>query len=271
MKNLSVSAIEKMSVDERIKYFQELKDYCGNLKNWFPKVTPQNLPCTLFVEIKGLSFIERALMKGANATLIERANKNSALSGLFDLTNKIINGDTGVIFGEGTWNLHPVLPMQKIKTGGILATAISGKPLIPAIFEYLEVKELCSKESELYSKCVVRFGEPIKINPAESIIFQTNQVQEKMEAMRRRLWKENGIKRESLDDIQPTLYVNHTGLKVYGGTAKLDYEREKACLYSTEGTEPEFMYTIDEDGNLVPGELTEETFLQITKHSLQHE
>ena len=217
------------------------------------------LPATYFAEKKGLSVIERKLFEGARATMIDRLDKESSNIGLYDFTGKMMNGDNGIICGESTWNLHPTRPMQRIKPGATKVGAISGKPIIPEIKEYIEVPYLCEKEKDMFKKCVIVFGKPIYIRSDASLIQQTAMLQGIMEEMRRALWKEFGIKRDSLSDIDPQLYVNHTGLKVYGGKGQFDYDREKKCLSVARGEEPEFMYTIDEEGNFVPGELTRDT------------
>ena len=48
--------------------------------------------------------------------------------------------------------------MQNIKVGGVKAAAIAGVPIVPVILEYVEVPELCSKETDLYRKCIVRMS-----------------------------------------------------------------------------------------------------------------
>lgn len=108
--------------------------------------------------------------------MINRMDKKSFCSGLYDLTGKLIHGDMCSIFGEGTWNLHPFKPMQNIKSGSVKAAAIAGKPIAPVIMEYIEVPENCLKERELYNKCVVEIGKPIFIDPQKSMIEQNNKL-----------------------------------------------------------------------------------------------
>lgn len=51
------------------------------------------------------------------------------------------------MFGESTWNLHPLLPMQKLKAGITLVSLITEKPIIPVIFEYVESAQICKKKA----------------------------------------------------------------------------------------------------------------------------
>ena len=67
----------------------------------------------------------------------------------------MLEGRDGVIFGESTWNLHPVLPMHNIKKGGTTISAITQAPIIPTIFEYVEQDGPVKSESALYKKCTL--------------------------------------------------------------------------------------------------------------------
>ena len=211
-------------------------------------------PGSFLAAIEGLSAIELKLFKSARATMIDRTNKESTNNGLLDFSSKLLYGDTGFIFGESTWNLHPIKPMQNIKIGGAKVAAISRVPIVPIIYEYVEVPNMCSKEKQLYTKCVVQIGKPIYIDESQSLIEQTQLIQSTMENMRRQLWSDLKIYRESLDDIDPQLYVNHTWLKKFGTPLfTFDSESENKLLRSNDGTIPENEYFIDSDGIFKPG------------------
>ena len=212
------------------------------------------VPGTMLAAIEGLSPFELFVFKSARATMINRADKQSSTDGLYDFTGKLIHGDTGVIFGESTWNLHPFKPMQNIKMGCIKAAAISQKPIVPMIMEYVEVPVLCKKEKELYSKCVVRFGEPMRIDYRESLIEQNNKLQETMENMRNEIRINEGTYRNKAEDINPQVYVNHTWLKKFGSPLfEFDSERENKLIYVKPGEMPENEWHIDTKGEFKPG------------------
>ena len=213
-----------------------------------------NKPSTYMIEVEGMSPVELALFKSARATMINRTDKESATRGLYDLTGKLMHGDTCVIFGEGTWNLHPYKPMQNIKIGGVKAAAIAGVPITPVILEYVEVPELCSKEKELYSKCIARIGKPIRIDRQKSLIEQNERLQTIMENMRMDLWKENGTYRECIGDIDASVYVNHTWLKKFGTPLfTFDTQREKSILFVKRGDALDYEWHIDRNGRFKPG------------------
>ena len=201
----------------------------------------------------GLNLLSRSVFYLGNITFIERTNKDSIENGILDFCSKILNGNNGFVMGEATWNLHPILPMQKVKAGVVQASLITGKPIVPVIFEYVEIPKLCKKEKELYSKCVVQFGKPIDTTTEESIFKQAEEIQRVMESMRKELWTEFGIVRESIDDINREIYLNHLYLKKNKAVGwKYNSEYESRFLLEKENE-----YYIDSEGNFVAGVLRE--------------
>ncbi len=208
----------------------------------------------LFVASDGLSPGERCLFRCASATLIDRTSRESGNEGLLDFSGKMIKGCSGVIFPESTWNLHPFKPMQNIKIGAVKAAAIAGVPVVPTVFEYVEVPGICSREEDLYTKCVIRFGTPVPVDPSGSIIEQTEMLQTVMEESRRKLRSDLGIARDSIDEIDPEVYVNHTWLKKFGMTVfTYDSETESKTLRTDDGVVPDNEFFIDGEGNFRPG------------------
>lgn len=201
----------------------------------------------------GLSLISRTAFYLGNVTFIERGNKESIDNGIIKFCSKIINGNDGFILGEATWNLHPLLLMQKVKAGVVQTSLITGKPIVPVIIEYVEVPKLCKKEKDLYRRCIVKFGKPILPTIEDSIFTQTEAVQKSMESMRIELWTELGITKDRLDDIDKATYINHLYLKKFKAFGfKYDSEQESKFLLNKENE-----YYMDSAGNFVPGILQE--------------
>ncbi len=217
-------------------------------------LTSVGVPSTFLAAIEGLSPFELFLFKSARATMINRADKTSARTGHYDFIGKLMHGDTGVIFGESTWNLHPFKPMQNIKMGSVKAAVIADKPIVPMIMEYVENPGICAKEKELYNKCVVRFGKPISIDWRESLIEQNSSLQSVLENMRTAIWNETGTYRNSMDDVNPQVYVNHTWLKKFGSPLfDFDSASENKLIYVKHGEIMENEWHIDADGIFKPG------------------
>lgn len=220
------------------------------IKEVFSRIKRSVLPLAAW---DGLNYVSRLAFYLGNVTFIERSNKDDVENGILKFCSKVLSGNDGLIMGEATWNLHPILPMQKTKAGGVHASLITGKPIVPVIMEYIEVLQLCKKEKELYSRCVVKFGEPIHTSPENNIFEQADIVQTSMELMRRELWAEYGITRDRLDDVDKEIYINHLYLKKFKALGfKYDSEQESKFLLNKENE-----YYIDSAGNFVPGILQE--------------
>ena len=212
------------------------------------------LPVSVFAANDDLNFLSSSVFNFANATLVDRNDKQSCQNGLLELTGKVMNGNYGVIFGESTWNLHPYRAMNALKLGPARSACISGRQIVPTIFEYVEVPNLCEKEKELYSKCIIKFGKPITINPNIDSISQMLYVEEIMINMRRELWQEQGKLKAGMKIVDPNLYVNHTWLKKFDALAfEYDSESEFKYLYFRGNTPKENGYHLNEKRLFVPG------------------
>lgn len=190
----------------------------------------------------------------AGSTLFDRRSKEESKNSVLDMSSKILSGKSGAIFGEATWNLHPINPMHSIKVGAPRIALISDSVIVPMIMEYVENPSIYDKEIDLYNKIVIYFGKPIEINYEDSLEIQALKIQREMSRIRQEIWKNNGINRDSIDKIDPKLYVNHTYLKKFKAFGfQYDSEKESKFLYFPSGESVENEYHIDENGNFVPG------------------
>lgn len=201
-----------------------------------------------------LNPITTQLFNFSNATLLDRNSRNERNDSILLLSKKIIEGKDGLIFGEGTWNIHPTLQMHNIKNGAAKISIIAEVPIVPVIFEYIEKNEMVSLECELYDKCIIRFGRPIMINNSDLLSSQSNGIKENMSAIRRQIWNDYNIIKGNIRDIDPIMYVNHTyakKFKSFGFTYDSRLEQEFLLFLDNEPKENE--YTINEYGEFVPG------------------
>lgn len=205
----------------------------------------------VFIANDGLTFFANFLCKYANVTSINRYDKSSIENGIYNFSNKLINDIDGVIFGEGTWNLHPYKIMHQIKLGAARLGAITNCVIIPTILEYFEISEKCVKENEIYTKCLVVFGKSITISPTKNLITETNKIQQELENLRYNIWQKYKINQKKLS---PEVYINHTYLKKFGFPGcEYDSEKELNFLYFPPNTLRENEYTLNEFGQFVPG------------------
>lgn len=211
-------------------------------------------PVTPFGADDCINFFTLQLFKAGDVTLINRSDKQSSIDGMMNFSKKIIDGKDGVIFGEGTWNLHPIKPMQPIKVGGTQTAIIADTVVVPTIFEYVEIPEIVSKEKELYNKCIVSFGKPISVKATDNIFEKTQEIQKTLEFMRLELWKKLNIKKNSINDINKEIYLNHTYLKKFDALGfEFNSEHEFQYLLKDKNGQYENEYHLDENGNFVPG------------------
>lgn len=299
----SIKEIEKLSSDERIQYYQHVKDYCiaeiplksfSTIKRKLAYIISkfmrkyeleirgtENIPAndsviyvcnhsnshdfftltetfvlinkkvTPLAAVDGLDWITRMIFDFGNTTFINRNDKKTAKAGELSLCKGLLNGISTIIFAESTWNLHPTKAMLPIKAGPVEIALITGKKIVPTIFEYIELDHECKKESELYSKCIVSFGEPITVNYSDSIFNQADMLQSKMEEMRHSLWKEFSVKK-AIEAIDRDLYMNHLLLKKnFMAVYAYDSKNEASFIRRVNGVcENEFY--IDEESRFVP-------------------
>ena len=209
---------------------------------------------SVFCANDDINLATQALFAFCDAVLIDRRDKKSTEEGILKFSSNLASGMPGVLYGESTWNLHPYKPMHQLKTGAATMAAITEVPIIPTIFEYVEVPKICDTESELYTKCIVKFGRPITISREENLITQTNKLQMIMEQSRLELWNELGTMKTCLDDVDKEIYLNHTYLKKFDAFGfTYDSESEAKFLFSKDNSELENEYHLDENGNFVPG------------------
>lgn len=72
--------------------------------------------------------------------------------------------------------------------------------------------------------------------------------------MRIELWKKLNIKKDSIDDINKEIYLNHTYLKKFETFGfEFDADHEFQFLIKNKNGQYENEYHLDDDGNFVPG------------------
>lgn len=201
-----------------------------------------------------LNLLTTQIFNISNATLLDRKIADSRKNSVLELSNKIIQGNDGLIFGEGTWNIHPTLPMHNIHNGAAKVSLISQVPIIPVVFEYIENDEIVTTENKLFKKCVIRFGKPIYTNYYEKLSMQSDLIKQKMKEIRTGIWRDYQIVKDNIYDIDPKMYVNHTFVKKFKALGfTYDSNSEKQFLLFLGNEERNNEYTINEKNVLVPG------------------
>lgn len=190
----------------------------------------------------------------SNATLLDRRVKEERSQSVLDLSNKILNGNDGLIFGEGTWNLHPYMTMHNIQNGAAKISLITQVPIIPTIIEYIEKDELVQTDAQLFSKCIIRFGKPIMVNIDDALSLQSAYIKAEMIRIREQIWRDYNVSKGKINIVDPQIYLNHTYAKKFkalGFTYNSKSEQEYLLFTNEEKKENEYM--LDEEGNFIPG------------------
>lgn len=206
-----------------------------------------------------LSPITTQIFNISNATLLDRRIQEERQDSILRLSNKILNGNDGLIFGESTWNIHPTRIMHNIRNGASKISLITQVPIVPTIIEYLEKDEMVSSDSKLYDKCIIKFGKPVNINYTDSLSYQSNIIKNEMENIRKQIWNDYSVSKVT-KNIDPFMYVNHTYVKKFkalGFTYDSLLEQQYLLFLNNELCENE--YTINSSGQFVPG-ITEKSF-----------
>lgn len=155
------------------------------------------------------------------AELIDRFDKKSVNKGQLNLEKRLEEGNDIAIFGESTWNLHPYVPMQIVKKGFAKLASGEWAAVVPIIFEYVEDKNMCYVESELYKKLIVSVCEPLMIRDNDDVLARANDVRKIMSEARLELWKETKTHTPVLEgrkykELEENIYLHNTELKKSG-------------------------------------------------------
>ena len=213
------------------------------------------LSSSVMVATDCLNIFSKTVFSLAASVFLDRRNKISSSNSILQASATVLAGKNLIIFGESTWNLHPIKVMQDVKRGSSMISAITKAPVIPTILEYIENPILVDKEIEIYKKVVLRFGEPYFIKETDDMSFMTIQIQNEMEKLRKDIWEENSICRKDILSINRLIYLNHTYLKkfnVFGFEYNSDYESQ--FLRSNDGKLIiENEYCLNDNNEFVPG------------------
>lgn len=222
----------------------------------------KGVPFSIMAAQDGINIVSRILLELAGSTMVDRTSSISSNNALLEFSAKAMKGFASVILPEGTWNCHPVLKMLNLWPGVIKAAMISGKPIVPMIMEYIEVPELIESEKELYSRCVIKIGQPFYIAPTDDIEDRLDELKEIMIKMREEIQKEHyGKVINNLDEVNPRLYVNHMWFRAYGTSIKYNNPNELLRLFLKRGEKAVNMFYMNENGKLVDGTIPKELIL----------
>lgn len=131
-----------------------------------------------------------------------------------------------------------------------MISAITGAPIIPMIMEYIETNDILQKEINIYKNLIVHFSKNVIHTKPVHTDKDINVIRDDLIRLRKKIWKHYNIKKDSLEDVEPKIYINHTYLKKFKGFGFVyDSASEAKFLRGNQ----ENKYTLNDKGILVPG------------------
>ena len=305
MQMLSTKEIEKLTKEERKRYFNTLSDaalkirvsnlHIGsniielvgpNLRNFeFIIEGEENIPDDVPVvfganhsnshdifigyEVLGKLGIDGSIMVAtdclnvftinlfrlAGSTLLDRRIKKSRQHSMLEMTQRMYKKQAGWIFVEGTWNLFPGKVNQDPHVGiANIATATNGV-MIPVSMLYKERSGIITKEKDLYTKCVIRFGKPVVPDPNKTPLKNVAEFKKAFDELREQHLKDYDMYYESIDDVPILEYLDHTIVKMFKALGFTFRQKHEAQFLQGEEKPVPNVHILTEDNHLGPGYL----------------
>lgn len=198
-----------------------------------------NLPSKILFELGSSIMVDRT-------SPVDRKNSKEMM--ILKLKNK----SDVFVFGEGTWNLHPYKLMLPISKGSVQVGYETETYIVPTVFEYIENKNILSSENNLFKKCIIKFGKPIKIKYPDNIIAKTSQIENDLIKARTDIKQSNNCLYSNLEDINIDMYLNHTYLKKNTPLFKYNSDYESQFIRRLNGLEQDNEFVVNTNGEFVP-------------------
>lgn len=171
--------------------------------------------CYILTGKQRLLLLDRIVFYLNGAVWVDRKDKSSKENSKKKMADILRKGNNLCIFPEGTWNLHPSLPVLPLYWGIVDVAKSSNVPIVPMCFEYR------GKE------CFVKYGEVININKEDNKAMVIDEIRDKFATLKWDIWE--NFPTESRKDISEKYWETETErrLKEY---KKLDYTYEMSCI-----------------------------------------
>lgn len=159
-----------------------------------------------------------------NGTIwIDRKDKASKTRGARRMLEVLLEGDSILIFPEGTWNTEPSLPMLPMAWGIIDLAQKSGRPIIPMAVEYYG------------SDCYIKFGEPLRYWPDGNKSEDIKALRDAMATLRWDIWET--MPQVHRGDLSGNEWEQEIADRV-AAYPKLDFAYEQSCVRREKGVTP---------------------------------
>lgn len=174
----------------------------------------QNHMCIL-AGAENLRFIDKTLFNLNGVVFVNRDNKNSKHSSKEEVIKVILNGNSLLIFPEGTWNISENKPMLPLNWGIVEIAQKTDVPVIPIALEYQG------------DKYFANIGDPIYFDIKEDKKEGITKLRDALSTLRWEIWEEYN------HDLRENVSINDFNQKVkanYDEYEKMDRNYEKSLI-----------------------------------------
>lgn len=164
-----------------------------------------------------LDLIDRMFFGLNGSVWVDRKNKRDRNNAKKKVKRLLKNGNSVLMFPEGTWNLTPSKPMLPLYWGIIDIARETGKPIVPLILEY--------KDEVVLAK----FGEKFLVEKDSDKTKEISRLTDIMATLKWEIWEESPIvERKKLKIDEWDVEVKKR-LQEY---PKMDFKYESGCIRS---------------------------------------
>lgn len=171
--------------------------------------------CFILAGKQRLLLLDRIVFFLNGTVWVDRKDKASKASSKGKMENVLRKGNSLCIFPEGTWNLHPSLPVLPLYWGIVDVVKSSGVPIVPMCFEY-HGKECC-----------IKYGEPVEVSEEDDKAEVINKLRDILATLKWEIWETfPAERREDITDGDWESEIKRR-LNEY---RMLDYAYEMSCV-----------------------------------------
>lgn len=162
-----------------------------------------------------LDFIDRLCFILNGVIWVDRHSSNDKKRAVQRMQELLSQGESILMFPEGTWNLEPSKPMLPMYWGCIDIARCTNVPIVPFVLEYKD------------KDCYVKFGAPIYVKETDEKSIKFEKLTETMATLKWEIWEEFPITKRQEVDLIEWEREKVARIKAY---PKLDYEYEMSCV-----------------------------------------
>lgn len=171
--------------------------------------------CYILVGKQRLLLLDRIVFHLNGAVWVDRKSKASKATSKEKMQRVLKKGHCLCVFPEGTWNLHPSLPVLPLYWGIVDVAKRAGVPIVPMCFEYYE------------KECLVKYGETFYVREDEEKEEVINWLRDTFATLKWEIWESFPI--EQRQDISEGYWAEKIARRLQE-YKKLDYEYEMSCV-----------------------------------------